>query len=499
MRIIAAFFLIFSFSFIIGATNDKDSFFRIKSIKFYPTQPKKGPWPYREFETKDRKRNRVFIPFLEVTVKTKMQISALGLYAKAYFYDKKGHLIASAVKPYPVDKGEGLSDLPAIFPEAEDVTIYYEVTNEVLKEKDWRAVIIFGDKNEAVAKVYPRGDIKSLSFPEQQTVENPVKVKRENAADPLIEYVVKTGIDEQPQITLFLRRPVGMEDFSEAKGVLALCVLASGVADIKRRLQTADVKDELSGVLRFAEKHKLAILCWGSRSFWNPRANWDEMAKRANKNIDRNFDAVARAWGRGVDKLAEKYGIPKEDFLLWGASGSAQYSARLALRMPKYFLAVRIHIPSSFDEPTIEGNRILWCLSTGEEEGGYERSLKFLEACKKLGYPIIYKAIPGLGHSGHPITEALGLAFFEYALTLRDEKANFLAARKRLNSETAMEWNKNPRQLWPVSFREPKFIGDIYRQTAYPFGNVPDEPGIRIPLPTKKLAEAWLGTTVSQP
>lgn len=34
-----------------------------------------------------------------------------------------------------------------------------------------------------------------------------------------------------------------------------------------------------------------------------------------------------------------------------------------------------------------------------------------------MGYPIVYKAIPGLGHAGHPNAAALGFEFFEYTLS----------------------------------------------------------------------------------
>ena len=419
------------FCYLAEAEDFTSDFFKIINVSYCQKPPQKGVASYLETRNPDKTiKERTFLPFLDVTVRTADQAAALNVYAKAYFYDDEKKLVSTAESPYPVNRGDGLiAAMPAFFPKEKKVDLCFTIPNELILRSDWSAVIVFGDKNGATATVYPRANltVKSFEIPEQSKADNPVEGEREKVADPLIEHVVKTDIKEQPQITLFLRRPVGTKDFSETKGVLALCLLANSVGDVKQRLQQADMKDELTGVLRFAEDHKLAVLCWGSKSLWNPGANWDELKKKDIESIDHTFDEVAKAWAKGVEDLSRKYGIPNKNFLLWGVSGSAQYAARLALRQPQYFLAIHVHIPSSFDEPTLEANRILWCLSTGEDECGYDRSLKFLTACKKMGYPIIYKAIPGLGHSGHPIADKLDIAFFEYALSMQDEKTKFEA------------------------------------------------------------------------
>ncbi len=483
------------FIHIYAADNDSRDFFKIQAIDFYAKQPQKGIATFKEVEVPNKPKEKIFLPFVSASVMAMEQAASMNVIAKAYFYNKDRALIATVKEPTPVDRGEGLLAMPALLPKAKEVAICFAVPKEVFVSSGWYVVVVFGDKDGAIASVYPKGGgltAKSFTFPERDIVDNPASVEREKADNPLVEHVVKTGVEAQPKITLFLRRPIGMTDFSDAKGVLALCILANGVADIKKRLQEADEKDELKGVLRFAEQHNLAILCWGSRSLWNPRANWDEMKKQEDAKIDMTFDIAAKAWAKGVEELSAKYGIPKKNFLLWGVSGSAQYAARLALRQPQYFLAVHVHIPSSFDEPTPEANRILWCLTTGEEESGYDRSLKFLDACRKLGYPIVYKAIPGLGHSGHPIADKLGLAFFEYALTLQDEKGRFEADFNKLASEAKAKAKKDY-QPWPESFKRPAFIGDIFRQEIYPSAQVPNEPGVRTPLPIQQIAEAWNG------
>lgn len=407
------------------------------------------------------------------------------------YYTKSRELIAQSDYPYPIDRGtKEKHAMPVFFRKTQTEIIYFAIPEKVLKEEQWQVIVVFGDAHEAVAGIYPHGMISSFDFPERSLVDNPNPIKRDIVIDPVVEYVIKTRNKKQPQITLFMRPPIGMTDISKANGVLAMCLLAGSVEEIKRRLQELDVKDEVGGILRFAEKHKLIIICWGARSLWNPHANWDEQSKKINKHMDETFDDVAEAWAKGIKKLSKKYGIPDKEFLLWGVSGSAQYAARLALRQPQFFLAIHVHIPSSFDNPTPEANQVLWCLTTGEKELGYERSLRFFAACRELGYPIIYKAIIGLGHSGHPTAEKLGLDFFEYALSIRDEKQIFKGGMDKNGG-----LNKSQRKNilpWPASFRHPEFFGDIINQEIFSFKKVDMIPGyFRTALPTKKLAETW--------
>ena len=463
-------------------------YFTIQSVKFFDKPPRKGFALYQEVAKPDITKEKVFLPFLEVTVQTKERTRADTLCVKTYYYDRSRKLIEETDKPYPTS-----GSMPVFFTKSKVETLYFAVPKKVLETPNWQAVVVFGDKQAAAASVYPRGMVASFDFPERPQVDKPEKIERQAAIDPVIEHVVKTHNEKQPQITLFMRPPLGMTDVSEADGVLAMCLLAGNVGEIKRRLQELETKDDVGGILRFAEKHKLVILCWGSRSLWDPRASWDEQTKIINAQMDETFDDVAKAWAKGVEELSRKYGMPDKGFLLWGMSGSAQYAARLALRQPQYFLAVHVHIPSSFDKPTTEANRVLWCLTTGENESGYERSLRFLAACRELGYPIIYKAIVGLGHAGHPLAEKLGLDFFEYALSVREEKSKFESEMSKTFSNIRKEWVKNPNQPWPESFRNPAYIGDVVNQAIFRFDKVEIVPAdFRIMLPTRELAETWV-------
>jgi hypothetical protein len=272
-----------------------------------------------------------------------------------------------------------------------------------------------------------------------------------------------------------------------------MCFIADNADQVRQNLQgRTAVGRSLGYATEFADKNQLAIIAWGSRRLWDPTKSWDELDKTTNKEMDESFDEISKAWSKGVEEFVRKYGIPKRNYLLWGVSGAAQFSCRLALRKPDYFLAVHVHIPSSFDQPTLEANRILWCLTTGELEAGYQRSLRFYAKCRELGYPMIYKAIPQLGHSGSSIADALGMEFFQYALSLRSEREAYEA---RLNDPLKrVTPAKEPAQgqPWPAQFRNPLFVGDIINQEAFPFSQVERVPaGYRVSLPTKELADKW--------
>lgn len=454
-------------------------FFTIQSVKFVAKPPSHGFALYQVVKP-DKTNKPNFLPFLEVTVKTRETTKSDTLYAKAYYYDKSRKLIEKTDTPSPGgSKAQQPDPMPFYFTKSKTETIYFAVPENVLETREWQVVVVFGGDQAATASVYPSGRASSFDFPERPQFDKPTQAEREVVMDPVVEHVVKTRNEKQPQITLFMRPPIGMTNLLDAHGVLAMCLLANDASGIKRRLQELETKDDVGSILRFAEKHKLVILCWGSRSLWNPRASWNEQSKQVNKQMDDTFDDVAKAWAKGVEELSHKYGMPDKGFLLWGISGSAQYAARLALRQPQFFLAVHVHIPSSFDQPTQKANSVLWCLTTGENECGYERSLHFLSACQDLGYPIMYKAIPGLGHAGHPVAEQFGLDFFEYALSVREEKP-------RIDSGMTLT------HPWPKSFRTPVFVGDVVNQQIFPFEKIDMVPkAFRTMLPTQILAKTW--------
>ncbi len=433
--------------------------------------------------------NQVPTPFIAAHVSAKEQVKADTVMAKAYFYDENRQLIATVPAPSLIQ-----GDWSVFVPKDEKQLILFSVPDNVLSQENWSAVVVFGDAKGVDAQDYSEGNqVADYDFPEKKILEdkNGPPIERKTAMDPLIEHVVQTENPKQPQITLFLRPPLGMTDASQAKGVLCMSLLAGSLDGVKRQLQGFEAGQDLQGILKFAEDHKLIILCWGSRGLWNPHKNWDDLSADSAWNTDKGFDDVADAWSKGVQYFVKEYGIPSNGYLLWGVSGSAQYACRLALRKPDYFLAIHAHIPSSFDKPTLEGRKVLWCLTTGELEPGHKRSLRFYAQCRALGYPMIYKAIVGLGHAGSPIADRIGLRFFEFALSIQDQRSAYdLSLSNPLQFQLAQ--TDAQAQPWPESFRKPAFVGDAVNQGMVPYDQMARVPmGFRVPLPTKEIAQAW--------
>lgn len=480
-----------------------EAFFSISKVKIFEEQPKKGGMFAKE-PPKDAagkpipkaKLIHVFVPFVQATISAKDQIKTSdGVYARIYYYDAEGKPIGKPVSSRLLSaENARLSGLPVFMKGNEKIELGFPIPKEVLNQRGWKYLIVFGDAQEAGVSASPGLNWRFVDFAEKAIVEGKgaPREKRKTPMNPLVEYVVKTGNERQPQITLFMRPPPGMTDASEAKGILALCLLADSVEAMKRKLQGSDKDAETEAILRFAADEKLIVICWGSRGLWDPTKNWDEYSKAAAKATDETFDEVAEAWAKGVEELGEEYGFEPKNILLKGSSGSAQYAFRLALRQPKYFLAVHGHIPSSFDKPTPEARRILWCLTTGELESGYQRSLRFYHECRQHGYPMIYKAIIGLGHEWHPNSEAIGMNFFKYALTKAEDRDRYEKVINDPFQRLKVDQIYPPGQPWVPEFRTPPFVGDVINQEMYPLAQTDMIPtGFRVCLPTETIAKAW--------
>jgi hypothetical protein len=246
----------------------------------------------------------------------------------------------------------------------------------------------------------------------------------------------------------------------------------------------------VSSLIKFAEDHNLAILTWGTVATWDNSKDAEEVDRRAQEQFDKNFELLADAWARGVAGLGRDTGIPQKDFLLYGISRGAQWAQKMALSKPDYFLAVHVHIPSTFSKPVPEANKILWLLTTGELEFGYGGAQRFYHESLAFGYPIIFKAIVGLGHSDSPVEHALGVKFFEYALSVKATREAWETAEN--DPLTKMKAKVVPSGAWLEAFRTPAFYGDFLNQECYPAREVDMIPvAFRVPLPTKELADLW--------
>lgn len=474
-------------------------FFKVESIKHLRRVPRDniGVWTW-EKDSRGVPRTAEFLECVEITVSVKQNITAKDIIAKAYFYDDSNNLVKSFKTPTLAGpkKARLHFTMPVLFDEDKKERFFFAIPENV-KDKRWTVVVVFGDKHEVIAATYPTGaSLVRLDFPEKQLVTDRSikKVKRKKVMDKVVEHVVKTKNPKHPQITLFLRPPKGIDDWSEVQGVLALVVLAPGVEHIRRRMQSVEIDGDEAGTFAFANKHKLAILAWGARRVWDPSRNYDDHDRQEARELEKDFDDVANAWERGIDYFHKEYALPVNNFLIKGSSGAAQWAQRLCLRKPDYFLAIHVHVPSSFDRPTLDASKVLWCLTTGELEGGYERSLRFFTECRDMGYPMVYKAIPGLGHAGHPNATALGNAFLEYAITLKKQRTQYdeHIANPFRQSTSLYQNETQVLKPWPKAFSTPPFYGDIVNQEVFPATEVEMIPtGFRMAIPTKQLAEIW--------
>jgi hypothetical protein len=275
---------------------------------------------------------------------------------------------------------------------------------------------------------------------------------------------VRSTVKKQPEIVFLVRLPEGVRDGRDVQGVLAYCTWETDPNQLILKLDDKNVQGD--PVKRFAASHNLAILQWNCRTLWDSGKSHDELSTKQAHTSDANFDKVAVAWERGVRELQQQMRLPMTNMLLYGISRGAQWAHRLALRKPEYFRAVHVHVNSSYDEPTPAARRCLWLITTGEVEHGYRAAQRFYTDCRALGYPMIFKAGAGLGHSGDLRITKLGLAFFDYALNP--------AARELPVAEGAL------------------YVGDWLNQAVYPQALAAHVPvAQRVWLPTRELATAW--------
>lgn len=476
-----------------GSVND---FFKISSIKLLTKEPKDtvGVWKIT-LDKNSQPEKYEFQQCLEVKASTALNARSDRMKAKVYFFDEKDKLVAKQNEAELSGKMKArmFNRLPVYFTKDKAERFFFKVPDQLVGTK-WKAVVIFGDGYELQSACYPPTESDFLlSYPEKNIVYDRTKqrIERKPAIDPLVEYKVKTRNPKMPEFTIFLRPPPGVYDASEVQGVLAICYLANHVDELRTELQKVELGGDYGGLYAFAKKHRLAVIAWAAKGLWDPNANYDQLPKDRAKEIDKGFDYVANAWERGVNELADKYGIPRSNFLLWGSCGSAQWAHRLCLRKPDYFLAIDIHLPGSFDKPTKDASKVLWCLTTGELYGGYQRANDFVKECRNLGYPILYKPIVGLGHAGHPDASSLGLKFLEFALTQKNARTQY--DLKNLDSfNTKQEEPDRRGHTWLEIFNSPPFFGDFVNQELYSADEVEQIPeAYRTPIPTEELATIW--------
>ena len=455
--------VIFTFLFCLSLRGD--DFFEIKSVKFYKEENPSGAEITKIVEDKEGKRVLVRQAFVEIKVSTKKRTRFDSIFAKVYFYDSNRKYLAVVDAPdVAIRPGKGKYSLPAFFEGEKTESLFFITPEEVKKHKNWNALAVFGDYNAITVKLLTEDSIAKYSFFEKYYLNRKHKIKRADAPNPIVEYVIKTSAEVQPTLTLLFRPSLNGR---QSKGVFAVCMLANSVEDMKKNILSPSEWGELYHIMEFARKHDLALLCWGARASGILRVIGMNSQKKNTKNVM----TILMRWQKRGDaesiNCAKNINCQTINFCCGGTSAAAQYAMRIAIRYPEYFNSVCLHIPSSFDKPSEGGRNILWCITTGERESGYSRSIKFFNVCKSLGYPIIYKAIPGLGHSSHRGAREFAIDFCEYAYTSKLTKEQFT------NSQ---------------------YYGDLVHQIYYPTANAGKIPEpFKVNLPTKEIAEKWKG------
>jgi hypothetical protein len=460
--------------------------FQIKEVQYLPAQIPGHQGVFRE-AVEAGVRRLEFVPALEAKVWARADIATTGVLAKAYFFDASKHLIATTAEPAPPGaRPASPSGMPNAFRQGRAQSLFFPVPKELMG-RSWSAVVVVGSLEAGMAAgTFPSGLLASdFEFPERMEIARgnaetaPKQVGEIAKVPPLVEYVAKTKSQKQPQITLFFQMPYGVSDPAELRGILGRVLIGKDVADVRRQAEGMKGPPRPGSLEELAQRYKLGILCWGARTLWDKTTNADELSPEQRAEMDREFDMVAAGWVQGLEGLAARYGIPRYNVILDGVSQAAQWSSRLALRVPGRILAVHTHIASSYDMPTAMGRQTLWLLTTGEQEAGCDNAIDFYTACRRLEYPMIFKAEPGLGHEWSTRADRLAYAFFDYILRMASAQ-----------SSDAWRTIIPPQVL--ASFQKPEFWGDLSSQRVLPAAESREIPPENlIPLPTGEIAKAW--------
>jgi hypothetical protein len=308
---------------------------------------------------------------------------------------------------------------------------------------------------------------------------------KEQLADVLKESV-PTGVPGQPELNLYLKMPSKLSKGQAPKGVFCI---AGWMVQEPSMIHLIRYGTFGKGLLDWADANGMAVITWNthirnSATLWRTGIGQEELERDAARYFDKNFDAMANAWDQGIRRMVTKYALPENGYFLYGISGGAHWAHRLVLRRPQRFSAVHFHIANSYDIPDAKAKNVLWLVTTGELDSGYQASFEFYRKCRELDFPIMAKAGAGLSHNDREDIEKLSLAFFDYANGLRTAASS----DSRFLSNTAFDPATRMRQDLSRSV----VFGDFINQGVYEASQGSWVPvAQRVPLVTGKIAEAW--------
>lgn len=297
----------------------------------------------------------------------------------------------------------------------------------------------------------------------------------------------KTKQSKVDEIAFFVRMP---ESWTEEKakiaknegrygvrGVLAICTFTKSQNSMKSYLLSGG--SNFDHFVKLADENDLALVTWTNFRGYEKGLSSDEMLSGQFKEYEKNFLDRLSEWERGFKRLLAYYNLPGDSVMVYGISGGAQMAHRIALRRPQYFSGVHIHVNSSYDIPTSGAEKVLWLVTTGESEYGYDAGKRFYNAMIDKKYYVIFKAGENLGHSDREDIQKLSIEFFKYLLTFVPD------ARDK-------NWKAPPVDKYYM-MKYPVYVGDYLNHVAYRLAEA--EKNIQkqnmVALPTRPLAESW--------
>lgn len=290
-----------------------------------------------------------------------------------------------------------------------------------------------------------------------------------------------------PVMTFYVRYPKGTSPKDKVDGVFAYVTYLTE----KKNLEAWVMRPSSSDLnFQFADQHKLVIVTWTTATMYSI-ANSFTTDPDDERDPGNSMEQCFRTWEIGMDRLCRDDNLPKNGYLIYGFSRGAQWSHRIVLRSPERFLAVHIHINSSFAEPTPEASHCLWLLTTGELEHGSTAARIFYHKAQALNYPILLRIYPGRAHEVFPEEVTLGLKFFDYALKLRDQQLKTISAKQAVSSDSDSQPLVLDESLLG-DFRKPLFYGDMLNGDVYPSTQVSILPeSQRVGIPDLGIAKSW--------
>ncbi len=268
------------------------------------------------------------------------------------------------------------------------------------------------------------------------------------------------------------------------RGVLAICTWEKELPNLKKNLSIQE--SHYKHLIRFADENNLAVITWANFGGYLVSTSTDELPEVRMRNYDIMFNDRLADWEKGFKRVLNKYLLPKNAIMMYGFSGGAQIAHRIALRKPQYFSGIHIHINSSYDIPTPKGKDVLWLVTTGELEYGYQAATRFYQKMIDLGYRVIFKAGENLGHAMNQPIKDLSMEFFKYLITFVPDPSD-------------PNWKAPPVDKFYL-MSHPIYVGDYLNQVAYPTDKAAKYVASKkymVALPTKPIATAW-GTIIEK-